>query len=58
MKRIAIVSALMISLSLTNANAEACPSSHISGRCAAAHHQVKHAKRSNMGGALIGAYHR
>jgi hypothetical protein len=53
MKKIALASVLMIFLSLITTNAEAC-----SGRCAAAHHQVKHAKRSNMGGAFLGAYHR
>ena len=60
MKKIAVASAVMIFLSLINANAEGCPSSHVSGRCAVAHHPVKHAnkKRSSMGGALIGAYQR
>ena len=63
MKKIAVASALMIFLSLINANAEGCPNSHVSGRCAVAHHPVKHAKhankkRSSMGGALIGAYQR
>jgi hypothetical protein len=60
MKKIAIASALLIFLSLINANAEGCPSSHVSGRCAVAHHPVKQAnkKRPSMGGAFIGAYQR
>jgi hypothetical protein len=58
MKKIALASALMIFLGLTTANAKGCPSGHVSGRCATAHHQVKHAKRSSMGGAFIGAYQR
>jgi hypothetical protein len=45
-------------LNAMSANAKACPSGYVSGRCAVAHHPVKHAKRSGMGGALIGAYHR
>jgi hypothetical protein len=58
MKKIAVISALIILLSLINANAEGCRGTHVSGRCAVAHHRVKHAKRSSMGGALIGAYQR
>ena len=60
MKKIAVASALVILLRLTNANAEGSPSRHVSGRCAVAHHPVKHAnkKRPSMGGALIGAYQR
>jgi hypothetical protein len=60
MKKIAVASALMIFLSLINANAKGCSSSHVSGRCAVAQHPVKHAnkKRPNMGGAFIGAYQR
>ena len=57
MKKIAVASALMISLSLITANAESCPRSYVSGRCGAAH-QVKHAKRSSIGGAFAGAYQR
>ena len=51
MKKIAVASALMIFLSLINANAKGCSSSHVSGRCAVAQHPVKHAnkKRPNMG---------
>jgi hypothetical protein len=48
----------MIFLNAMSANAKACPSGYVSGRCAVAHHPVKHAKRSSMAGALIGAYHR
>jgi hypothetical protein len=40
MKKIAVASALMIFVRLTNANPD---------------HPVKHAKRSSMGGAFIGA---
>jgi hypothetical protein len=60
MKKIAVVSALMISLSLINANAEGCPSSHVAGLCAVAHHPAKHAnkKRQSMRGAFIGACQR
>ena len=60
MKKIAVVAALMFSLSLSNANAKGCSSSHVSGRCAVAHHPAKHAnkKRPSMGGAFIGAYQR
>jgi len=58
MKKIAVESALMIFVRLTNANAEGCRGSHVSRRCAVAHYPVKHAKRSSMGGAFIGAYHR
>ena len=58
MKKIAVASALMIFVSLTNVNAEGCRGTHVSGRCAVAHYPVKHAKRSSMGGAFIGAYHR
>jgi hypothetical protein len=61
MKMMALVSAL-IALSWMNVNAEACPSSHTSRRCAVSHHPVKHAnkKRSaqSMRGAFIGAYQR
>ena len=51
MKKIAVASALMIFLSLFNANAEGCPSGHVSGRCAVAYHPAKHAnkKRPSMG---------
>ena len=58
MKKIAVAFALVIFLSLTSANAEGCPSRHVSGHCV--HHSVKHAskKRPSMGGALIGAYQR
>ena len=58
MRKIAVASALMIFLNAMSANAKACPSGYVFGRCAVAHHPVKHAKRSSMGGALIGAYHR
>jgi len=57
-QRTRVASALMFSLSLITANAKGCPSSHVSGRCAATYHQVKHAKRSSMGGAFIDAYQR
>jgi hypothetical protein len=60
MRRIAVAFALIIFLSLTTANAEGCPSNHVSGPCAIAHHPVKHAnkKRHSMGRAFIGAYQR
>ena len=60
MKKIAVASALMILLSLINANAEDCPSNHIAGICAVAHRPVKHAnkKHQSMRGAFIGAYQR
>jgi hypothetical protein len=58
MQKIAVASAVMIFLSLITAQAKGCPNGHVSGHCAVAHHQVKHAKHSNMGGAFIGAYHR
>jgi hypothetical protein len=55
-----VVTALMISLSSMNANAKGCSENHMFGRCAVAHHPVKHAnkKRPSMGGAFIGAYQR
>jgi len=59
MKKIAVVSALVISLSLMNARAEGCPAA---GRCAVAHHRVKHTNKEHpaqsMRGALTGAYQR
>jgi hypothetical protein len=60
MKKIAVASELMISLSLVNAKAECCPSNHVSKRYAVIHHSAKHAnkERSSMGGALTGAYQR
>jgi hypothetical protein len=60
MKEIAVASALMILLSPINANAEGCPSNHVAGLCAVAHHPVKHAnkKHQSMRGAFIGAYQR
>ena len=60
MKKIALAAALLILLSLLNANAEGCPSRNVSGRCAVAHQPVKHAnkKRQSMRGAFIGAYRR
>jgi hypothetical protein len=52
----------MISLSSMNATAENCPSSHMSGRCAASYHPAKHANKKrpaqSMPGAFIGAYQR
>jgi hypothetical protein len=58
MKKIAVASVLMIFVSVIVANAKSCPSSRSSGRCVVAHHPLKHAKRSNMGGAFTGAYQR
>jgi hypothetical protein len=60
MKKIAVASALMIFLSLITASAEGCPSNHVAGHCAVAHHPVKHAnkKRQSMRGAFTGAYQR
>ena len=58
MKKIAVASVLMILVNVFAANAKGCASSHVSGRCAVAHHPFKRAKRSNMGGAFIGAYQR
>jgi len=59
-RKIAVVAALVISLSSMNANAKGCSDNHVFGRCAVAHHPVKHAnkKRPSMGGAFIGAYQR
>jgi hypothetical protein len=56
MRKIAIVSALVIFLSAMNAVAKGCSSNH--GSCAGFHHSAKHAKHSTMGGALGSAYQR
>jgi hypothetical protein len=60
MKKIAVLSALMIFLSPTNADAKGCSSRNVSGRCVIADHPGKHAtkKRPSMGSALMGAYQR
>ena len=59
-RKIAVVAALVISLSSMNANAKGCSDNHGLGRCAVAQHPVKHAnkKRPSMGSAFIGAYQR
>jgi hypothetical protein len=56
MKKITILSALVICISAMDASAKGCTSGQ--GRCAVSHHSVKHAKRSGMGSALGGAYQR